>query len=49
MFFRKKQPVICAICGKAIASKDCRFVDKNRVTKVVRYAHVGCHKPEASQ
>jgi DNA-directed RNA polymerase subunit N (RpoN/RPB10) len=49
MFFRKTQPVICSVCGKAIASKERRFVDKNRVTKAERHAHVGCQKAEASQ
>jgi uncharacterized Zn finger protein (UPF0148 family) len=45
MLFRKAKTVICAVCGKAIAPKERRFVDKNRVTKTERHAHITCHKP----
>ena len=48
MFFRKSKPVICAVCGKAIAPKDGRFVDKNRATKAERHTHIECHKPIVS-
>lgn len=44
MFFRKTKPVICAVCGKDIAPKERRFVDKNRVTKAERHTHVTCRK-----
>ncbi len=44
MFFRKTTPVACAVCGKVIAPKEHRFVDKNRVTKVERHTHVACRK-----
>ena len=46
MFFRKPKPVSCAVCGKSIAPKERRFVDKNRATKVERHTHVACHKSE---
>jgi hypothetical protein len=46
MFFRKPRPVICAVCGNPIAPKDRRFVDKNRVTKVIRHTHIECQKPD---
>jgi hypothetical protein len=42
--FRKSKTVICAVCGKAIAPKDRRFVDRNRVTKAERHTHVGCQR-----
>jgi hypothetical protein len=45
MFFRKGKSVTCAVCGKAIAPKERRFVDKNRVTKAERHTHVTCRKP----
>jgi hypothetical protein len=45
MFFRKAKPVMCAVCGKSIAPKDRRFVDKNRMTKTERHAHITCRKP----
>ena len=44
MFFKKATPVVCAICGKGIDSKERRFVDKNRVTKAERHTHVTCRK-----
>ena len=34
---------------KAIAPKQGRFVDKNRVTKAKRHTHIGCRKAEASE
>ena len=45
MFFRKSKVVVCAVCGKPIDPNERRFTDKNRVTKVERHVHVGCHKP----
>jgi hypothetical protein len=47
MFFKKRNPVICAVCGKEISPSDRRFVDKNRVTKAERHTHIGCKKPDA--
>lgn len=44
MFFRKQKPVACAICGNTIDSKERRFVEKNRVTKVERHVHIDCHR-----
>ena len=44
MFFRKSKSVACAVCGKSIAPKERRFVDKNRVTRVERHTHLACHK-----
>jgi len=44
MFFRKTKPVTCAVCGKPIAAKERRFVDRNRVTKAERHTHVACQK-----
>ena len=41
MFFRKPKPATCAVCGKSIEPKERRFVEKNRVTKAERHAHVG--------
>jgi len=46
MFFRKSKPVICTVCGKAIAPEEPRFVEKNRVTKAERHSHVGCRKAD---
>lgn len=46
MFFRKPKPVICAVCGKAIAPKERRFVEKNRVTKAEQHTHVTCRSAE---
>lgn len=43
MFFGKAKQVICASCGKPIAPKERRFVDKNRLTKVNRHTHIQCH------
>ena len=45
MFFKKSATVFCAVCGKAIASDERRFVDKNRATKTERHTHVRCRKP----
>jgi len=45
MFFRKPKSVTCAACGKTIAPKERRFVDRNRVTKAERHTHVTCRKP----
>jgi len=45
MFFKRPKPVSCAVCGNTIEPKERRFVDKNRVTKVMRHTHVDCHKP----
>ena len=42
MFFKKPKPVACAVCGGTIEAKERRFVDKNRVTKVVRHTHIEC-------
>jgi hypothetical protein len=36
MFFKKPEPVTCAVCGTLIDPKDPRFVEKNRVTKEER-------------
>jgi len=44
MFFIKTKLVACAVCGKSIAPKERRFVDKNRVTKEERHTHIGCRK-----
>jgi hypothetical protein len=44
MLFKKPKPVVCAACGNMIEPKERRFVEKNRVTKVERYTHIGCHK-----
>jgi hypothetical protein len=44
MFFHKPKAVICAVCGKPIEPGERRFAEKNRVTKVERHTHVGCHK-----
>ena len=46
MFFQKAKPVTCAVCGKSIAPKERRFVDRNRVTKAERHTHVACQKPD---
>jgi hypothetical protein len=46
MFFRKANPVFCAVCGKPIAAKERRFVDRNRVTKAERHTHVACQKSD---
>jgi len=47
MFFSKPKPAVCAVCGKSIAPKERRFVDKNRVTKEERHTHVTCHTAHA--
>lgn len=44
MFFRKPKPVVCGVCGRPIDSKERRFVDKTRRTKVERHVHLGCLK-----
>ena len=44
MLFRMFKPIICSVCGKVIDSKERRFVEKNRVTKVERHTHVSCRK-----
>lgn len=44
MFFLKPKPVACAVCGKAINPNERRFVEKNRVTKIERHAHIDCHE-----
>ena len=43
-FWRKAKPVECVVCGKPIAPKERRFVDKNLLTRTVRHAHVACHE-----
>jgi hypothetical protein len=48
MFFRKSKPVVCAVCGKPVDPKEPRFADKNRLTRVERHVHVGCHQKVAS-
>jgi hypothetical protein len=44
MFFKKSTPVVCAVCGKAIAPRDRRFVEKNRATKEERHTHIECQQ-----
>ena len=46
MLFRRTKLVLCAVCGKAIAPKERRFVEKDRVTKAERHTHVACRKDE---
>jgi len=46
MFFRKKQPVICAVCGQPIAPKERRTLVINRVTKAQRHTHITCRQRE---
>jgi hypothetical protein len=41
-FLRKQKPVICVVCNQAIAPKERRFVERNRVTKTERHSHVSC-------
>ena len=43
--FRKPKPVSCAACGRPIAPRDGRTVDKNRVTKAEQHTHFVCPKP----
>ena len=43
-FLRKAKPVECVVCGKVIAPKESRVVDKNRLTRVERHAHVSCRE-----
>ena len=42
MWFRKPAPVVCTVCSKEIASRERRFVEKNRTTKIERHTHVNC-------
>jgi hypothetical protein len=49
MFVKKSKPVVCAVCGKAIAPKDSRIVDKNRTTKEERHVHLDCRIVRATQ
>ena len=42
MWFRKPAAVVCAVCGKTIAPREGRFVEKNRTTKSERHTHVKC-------
>jgi predicted metal-binding protein len=42
MWFRKPAPVVCVVCGKAFDSRERRFVEKNRTTKIERHTHVKC-------
>jgi len=44
MFRKKPRPVACSVCGKAIAPRERRFVDKNRLSKVERHTHIDCQK-----
>jgi hypothetical protein len=44
MFWRRPKAVVCAECGKTIEPGESRFVNKDRVTKVERHAHLRCHK-----
>ena len=44
LFSRKLKLVLCAVCGQAIGPKERRFVDKNRLTKVERHAHIVCQQ-----
>jgi hypothetical protein len=46
MSLRKATPVVCLVCGKAIAPHERRFVEKNRATKTERHTHVNC-SPQA--
>jgi len=46
MWFKKRAPVCCTICGKAIESHERRFVEKNRTTKIERHARVKCSSAE---
>ena len=45
MLFRRSKPISCAVCGKALAAKERRFVEKNRITKTERHTHVTCRQP----
>lgn len=45
MFFRNPKPVACVVCGRTIAPKERRFVEKNRITKEERHTHIECRKP----
>jgi ribosomal protein L37E len=47
MFFTKAKSIACAVCGKPIAPKARRFVDKNRVTKEERHTHITCGSASA--
>ncbi len=42
LFSRKPKVVNCAVCGKPIAPKERRFVDKNRMKRIERHTHVAC-------
>jgi predicted nucleic acid-binding Zn ribbon protein len=44
LFSRKTKSVECVVCGKAIAPKERRFVEKNRHTRVERHTHVACQE-----
>ena len=37
MWFRRPKAAVCAVCGKAIAPAERRFVDQNRITKKERH------------
>jgi hypothetical protein len=45
MLFRRAKPISYAVCGKALEPKECRFVEKNRITKTERHTHVTCRQP----
>ena len=42
MWFKKRAPVVCAVCGKVIDPRERRFVEKNRTTKTEQHTHVNC-------
>jgi len=42
MWFKKFAPLVCAVCGKALAPRERRFVEKNRATKIEQHTHVNC-------
>jgi hypothetical protein len=42
MLFVKPAPVVCTVCGQAIAPHERRFVEKNRITKIEQHTHVNC-------
>jgi len=44
MFRKKRLPVACSVCGKAIDPRERRFVEKNRISKVERHTHIDCQK-----
>jgi hypothetical protein len=49
MWFKKRAPLVCAVCGNAIDPRERRFVEKNRTTRIEQHTHVNCSPEQTAK